>query len=713
MKIGNKMTLYFGVLSVAVFTVVSLWIDNKIQKNTRQNIEKQLEGTALLLRDNIEELVSASTENYLRASAERNAEIVNFYYNKYKSGEITEVEAKEEASKVLLNQKISKSGYIYCVDSAGIIQVHPKQSLIGVDLTKYEFIRNQMGLKYGYIEYPWKNPDEDVEREKALFMTWFEPWDWIISASAYIEDFTILIDPADLREGISSVQIEDSGYAYLINTEGLLLIHPEKEGENIYNSKDENDYYFIQDLIEKKEGKLRYKWKNVNEKAPRMKVVYFKYIPLMDWIVVVGSYEEEIYLLLNQIRFILIISNLSALLIIIVFVYFFSKFLVKPLNNTTNMLKDISEGEGDLTKTLHASSRDETGVMATYFNAFTSKLRSMLNAVKGATNENLVFKQELEASTSETSASLVQITANLGSVRNRIDVLDNQVLESSNSINHITVNIDDLSNLIGEQGTLMQNSNKAVESIISSINHVTSEAKRKMIATDKLILTAGKGEEKLSLTTKLVNEINDYLDNIQGMTGIISSIASQTNLLSMNAAIEAAHAGESGKGFSVVADEIRKLAEHAGKQSKSISSVVKEMVGKIQLATSSSFETDAVFKEIRNDIDDVAATLHRITDDMSNLQGMGQSVLETLDKLQNISVNVIDASEDINKNTGNVADAMKNAKQVSSEVAAAVIEITSGTNEISTAMINVSELSRKLGNTAEKLSVDVNRFKTE
>ena len=126
-------------------------------------------------------------------------------------------------------------------------------------------------------------------------MTYFKPWDWIISASSYREEFTQIININSFRKSILSIQFGKTGYPYVIDSKGTLIIHPFQEGKNIFDAKDANGRAFIQEICRNKNGEIIYPWQNPGEKKPREKLVIFNYIPEFDWIVASSSYVEEIY----------------------------------------------------------------------------------------------------------------------------------------------------------------------------------------------------------------------------------------------------------------------------------------------------------------------------------------------------------------------------------------------------------------------------------
>ena len=201
---------YFSAFMVAIL-VGSFIVYHFMRATIETNIENELKISTTTILNMVKTSATVSVKNYLRAVVERNREIVAHLYNQYKMGLISEKEAKFRASELLLSQKIGKSGYIYCIDSQGILRVHPKKALRGVNISQYAFAQEQKRRKEGYIEYDWKNPGEAHERSKALHMTYFAPWDWIISASSYRDEFSELVNVNDFRNSILSLRFGKNG----------------------------------------------------------------------------------------------------------------------------------------------------------------------------------------------------------------------------------------------------------------------------------------------------------------------------------------------------------------------------------------------------------------------------------------------------------------------------------------------------------------------
>jgi len=343
-----------------------------IRRTLEANIESELHNTTKTILNMVRTAADVSVKNYLRAVAEKNRDIVETSYRLYQQGLLSEQEARQRAISILLSQRIGETGYIYCLDTKGIIRVHPVNALLGADLTQYGFIQEQLNNREGYVEYDWKNPGETTVRPKALYMTYFQPWDWIISVSSYREEFHKLIHIDTFRESILSIRFGKTGYPYIMDSKGTLVVHPYQEGKNIFDATDASGRAFIQEICRTKNGKIFYPWQNPEEKTPREKLVFFNYLPEFDWIVASSSYVAEFYEPLKHIQLLFGAILLGTLLFLLFLTYLNASYIVGFLNK---LIQGFQAGStGDYSARLSKNFEDEFGRLAQYFNEFMEKL---------------------------------------------------------------------------------------------------------------------------------------------------------------------------------------------------------------------------------------------------------------------------------------------------------------------------------------------------
>ena len=272
LKFRNKIILTFLIVFIPLIFIGSTIAYYQVKKIIETGIEKQLVDTTDSLVKLIQTAASVSVKNRLRAIAEKNLDIAEYYYNKHRSGLLTRPGAINRIEEIFLNQHIGISGYIYCLDSSGRVTIHPNDGVKNTNVSNFEFIKQQLQIKDGYLEYEWKNPEDKKARPKALYMVYFKPLDWIISVSSYRDEFSYLVDVEDFREAILSNAVEESGYAYVIDESGNIIVHPERENENLLelNKSFPNP---IGQILEKRNGKIRYFWKNPRDASAREKIV--------------------------------------------------------------------------------------------------------------------------------------------------------------------------------------------------------------------------------------------------------------------------------------------------------------------------------------------------------------------------------------------------------------------------------------------------------
>ncbi|MCP4353944.1 MAG: PAS domain S-box protein [Desulfobacterales bacterium] len=394
--IRNKLLIIYSVIIFLAITLSSTFIYLYMKNTIEVNIENELQNSTLTILNMVRTAGAVSLKNYMRALAEKNRQISEYFYNQHKKGVLAEDDAKKRASDVILQQTIGKFGYIYCIDSNGIIVVHPREELRGVDISEYPFAVEQKKRKKGYLEYDWKNPGETNKRPKALYMTYFQPWDWIISVSSYREEFSELLNIDDFRESILSLRFGKTGYSYVIDTKGNLIIHPKLEQSNIYDFKDADGRYFIREICRRKSGKIIYSWKNPGETVHREKLVIFNYIPEFNWIVASSSYLEEFYAPLQAMHDITVIAIFSSLFLVLPFIIRISLSITNPLRE---LMEKIEAGaDGNFSVRMKIQSQDEVGQLAAYFNSFMERLEKYSTSLKQEIGERKQAEQALKLS---------------------------------------------------------------------------------------------------------------------------------------------------------------------------------------------------------------------------------------------------------------------------------------------------------------------------
>jgi PAS domain S-box-containing protein len=373
LEIRFKFLISFALIFFLSMLFCNLFIYVYVRNNIEARIESELTNTTKMIYNMVNTSVNVSIKNHLRAVAEKNLEIVKSLYEKAEKGVITEAEARRRAGDMVLSQTIGSSGYLYCLDSAGMVLVHPSPALIGTNVGDFEFVEYMTQFRQGYLEYEWKNPEESVARPKALYMSYFKPWDWIISASAYRSEFIKLVNVEDFRKSILSLNFGETGYAFVIDKDANAIIHPKLQGVNIFDAKELPNRY-LEDMMQRKKGKSVYYWKNPGESRARQKLVMFNYIPEYQWIVACSSYLDELYKPLGTIRNVILGMSVLFFGIMLAITFGVSRTISTPLRELMARFNTVTSG--DYSARMYSRSTDEVGQLSGHFNRFMDRLET-------------------------------------------------------------------------------------------------------------------------------------------------------------------------------------------------------------------------------------------------------------------------------------------------------------------------------------------------
>jgi methyl-accepting chemotaxis protein len=387
---------------------------------------------------------------------------------------------------------------------------------------------------------------------------------------------------------------------------------------------------------------------------------------------------------------------------------------IKPIEMVSENLKDIAEGEGDLTHTLSIKSSDEVGDLALNFNKTLGNIKNLVATIKYKIHALTNTGYELTVNMQKTSSAVDNIAANFEGIK----TLEAQQKEESAEVNKAVANIKnsiDLQiKLIDEQAVSVNTSSSAIEEMTANIHSVTQTLVANSKNVETLTEASEHGRTALQTVAQEIQEIAKDSEGLLEINLVMNKIASQTNLLSMNAAIEAAHAGEAGKGFAVVADEIRKLAESSGQQSKTTSAMLKKIKGSIDNITRSSDEVLTRFGAIDSGVKTVSEHELNIRHAMEEQEIGGKQILDAIARLREITASVQKGSEDMSKSSSDLIKETDNFIKISQEAMSGMSEIVNGAlKEIKTAVLHVTEMSEENNKNFEHLKGETARFKTD
>ncbi|MCL2205398.1 MAG: methyl-accepting chemotaxis protein [Treponema sp.] len=411
----------------------------------------------------------------------------------------------------------------------------------------------------------------------------------------------------------------------------------------------------------------------------------------------------------NAVQRNLLFIGVTSLLLVAAVMLLFIMRMVKPISLLTRTLDQSAKG--DLTKRLPETGSDEIARASRSFNLTMEELRQMIIAIKKRSGDLADIGNELAVNMTETAAAMNQIAANIKSIKDRIMSQSASVTQTNSTMEQVIENINKLNDHVEHQSSNITQGSSAIEQMVANTLSVTETLIKNGKNVDALMTASDVGRGGLRGVAEDIQEISRESESLLEINSVMENIASQTNLLSMNAAIEAAHAGDAGKGFAVVADEIRKLAESSGEQSKIIGSVLKKMKGAIDKITSSTDNVLTGFASIDSSVKTVAEQESNIRHSMEE-QGTGnRQILQAVSNVNEITRQVNLASHEMLGGAKEVIHESKNLEKVTQEITIGMNEMSAGAEQVNHAVNTVNDLTGRTRENIESLVQAVSRFK--
>ena len=529
----------------------------------------------------------------------------------------------------------------------------------------------------------------------------------------HISSLVALIPGNWLTDSIDDIVVGQTGYCYVLGLTGTTIATKDfrrvEEMENVeQQAKNDTSLRSLAEFehmaVEIDDPSIDfYTYKGIN------KIASYATMKTTDWTVIVNAPKDEFMGTVNTLRLSMIGIGAIILVIALVVVYIVASAIVKPIQNAVPALHTIAQG--DFTVQLPMSGNDEITDMADHFNQTIEKIGLSIKQVGVNSNIMEEIGSELASNMTETASSIHQISANIDGVKQQAMTQAASVTETAATIEEIVRTIKQLNTSIETQAASVAQSSSSVEEMVANIASITQTLEKTDSAIRSLTSATGDGKATLVTSNAVTHKIAEESGSLMEASSVIQHIASQTNLLAMNAAIEAAHAGEAGKGFAVVADEIRKLAEDSATQGKAITATLKTLSGEIETLSASSKTVEEKFNAIFNLAEQVKEMSARLTEAMREQENGSKEVLTAIKSINTVTVEVQAGSEEMLKGGEGVAKEMQKLDGLTRVITDSMNEMASGAVQINNAVQEVNELTQKNKRSIENLAQEVSKFK--
>ncbi len=518
-----------------------------------------------------------------------------------------------------------------------------------------------------------------------------------------------------LNKYIKNITIGKTGYCYILDEEGAVIAHPNEkfvEAKNNNQSLSKNDStlrtlaeFEKMALTEKKSFVGFYKYGGV------LNIASYSKIPQTGWTVIVKAPVGEFLGAVYKMRMILILLGLAIMGIVFLAIFMFSFSITTPLLRLKKRLRDIAERDGDLTIQLPEEGNDELTDISLYFNKTIKKIHTTMHSVLHSTDAISEVEQVLSSDMAKTTNSISQITSDIDSIEQQMINQSSSVTETSSALEEIISTIHQLNKSIEDQAASVAQSSASIEQMVANIASITTVLARTDTVIQNLAKETGEGRDTISNANAGMQKVAEESSILLEASSIIQNIASQTNLLAMNAAIEAAHAGEAGKGFAVVADEIRKLAEESSMQGKAITTTLKNLSSEIEGMTTGSLLVKDKFTAIYAISKDVKAMSYQLMETMREQEQGSREVLSAIQAINTVTNEVRDGSAEMLRGSKQIAAEMHTLDKAARAIKDNVNVIASESSQINDIIQELNSITQKNHTSVENLYVTVKQFK--
>ncbi|MCQ2591319.1 MAG: methyl-accepting chemotaxis protein [Treponema sp.] len=523
--------------------------------------------------------------------------------------------------------------------------------------------------------------------------------------------FCAVVDSSHLYRFLEGINVGKDGIAVLFSGDGNVIA---KNGIQELMTVD-----FTPDTITSSQRKVNSTLQNENSNEVAWNMIdgigevltIQSRIGLTHWVLVIFIRQYSIVQIAQQIaNYLIFFSVLLAACVVLIGAFTVYK-AIKPLKVVENTILDIATGNADLTRRIEVTSKNEIGRVTDGFNQFTEKLHIIMSTMKATKDQLINAGRNLDSCTQDTASAITEIIANIESMNANIQNQGYSVDQTSGAVNQIASNIESLNQMIESQTAAVEEASASIEEMIGNINSVNNSVLKMAADFDELQKNAIEGMAKQDDVSAKIQIIESESEALQEANTVIANIAEQTNLLAMNAAIEAAHAGETGKGFSVVADEIRKLSETSSSESETIGNQLAAIIQNIKSMVEASNNAHESFVSVAQGIEKTNMLVQEINGSMQEQMEGSKQISNALNAMNNSSAEVKTASEEMAEGNKSILLEIQKLQDATINMRSGMDEMSVGATQINRTGSDLSEIAHKMEEAISNIGDQVDLFR--